>query len=148
LKGYNTDCYGFKKAIKPLLKHHKNALILGTGGASKAVAFALNELNIKVTFVSRTSFDNCFTYEELTSKIIKNHQIIVNCTPIGTFPNCELFPPIPYNYLTKNHLVFDLIYNPEETAFLKKSKLQGAEIKNGLEMLLYQAEKAWQIWNK
>lgn len=150
LKGFNTDCYGFKNAIKPhLKKRHKTALILGTGGASKAIAFALKNLNIDVDYVSRTIKKQAkFTYETLTSEIINKHKIIINCTPVGTFPNVDECPNIPYTGISKRHLLFDLIYNPAETKFLNKGKQNGATICNGLPMLELQAEKAWEIWNK
>lgn len=149
LKGYNTDFYGFKKALKPLLeKHHKSALILGTGGASKAVAYALKKLNIEYDFVSRNPSEYEFSYTELTEEVFEDYQIIVNTTPIGTFPNIDDCPPIPYDYFTKKHIAFDLIYNPEETKFLTLAKAKGAQIKNGYDMLIFQAERAWEIWNK
>lgn len=149
LKGYNSDYYGFKKSIQPLLQpHHKKALILGTGGASKAVAFALDELNIYYTFVSREASDKTITYDRINATTFDNFQIVINCTPLGTSPNIEEFPPIPYHFFTDKHLAFDLIYNPEESAFLRKAKKRGATIKNGFEMLIFQAEKAWEIWNK
>jgi len=149
LKGYNTDYYGFKKSLEPLLKeHHKKALILGTGGASKAVAFALQELKIPYTFVSRETKENAIDYDRINATTFDNYQIIINSTPVGTSPNVDLFPLIPYKYFTEKHIAFDLIYNPAETQFLKKAKENGAQIKNGLEMLNYQAEKAWKIWNK
>ena len=149
LKGYNTDYYGFKKSLEPLLKsHHKKALILGTGGASKGVAFALDELNIPYTFVSREATENAIDYNRINATTFDNYQIIINSTPVGTSPNTEAFPLIPYEYFTKNHIAFDLIYNPAETQFLKKAKELGAQIKNGLDMLIFQAEKAWDIWNK
>lgn len=149
LKGYNTDYYGFKKSIEPLLlEHHKKALILGTGGASKAVAFALKELNIAYTFVSRKASENTIDYEGVNASTFDNYQIIINSTPIGTSPDINLFPLIPYKYFTDKHIAFDLIYNPVETQFLKKAKKNGSQIKNGSEMLIYQAEKAWKIWNK
>lgn len=149
LIGYNTDCHGFKNSLKPHLKpHHKKALILGTGGASKAVAFSLKELNINYDFVSRTSKNGVgFTYDSLTDEIIKQHQIIINCTPIGTFPNVEACPNIPFGAINSKHILFDLIYNPEETTFLKFGKDHGATILNGLKMLELQAEKAWSIWD-
>jgi shikimate dehydrogenase len=148
-KGYNTDYYGFMKSLEPLLNHHhKQALILGTGGASKGVAFALEELNIAYKFVSRTAKENVFSYEDLNEKTFSEYQIIINSTPIGTSPNVEQCPKIPYDFFTKNHIAFDLIYNPEETTFLAKAKLKGAQTKNGLSMLVYQAEKSWEIWNK
>ena len=147
LKGYNTDYYGFQKAIEPLLmKHHKKALLLGTGGASKAVAYALNQMGIATTYVSRTSSGNAICYSQVTPKIFEEFQIIINCTPLGTSPNTNVCPEIPYQYFNSNHIAFDLIYNPAETLFLQKAKNQGAVIKNGLEMLVFQAEKAWGIW--
>lgn len=149
LVGYNTDCYGFKKSLKPVLKpHHKNALILGTGGASKAVAYSLKTLNITFKYVSRqakTGVD--LTYADLTNDVIKQHQLVINCTPLGTFPNVDNCPDIPYYAITKDHILYDLIYNPEETKFLKLGKQQLATTVNGLNMLKFQAEKAWRIWN-
>jgi shikimate dehydrogenase len=149
LIGYNTDCYGFKKSLKPFLNnHHKKALILGTGGASKAVAYTFKQLDIDYHYVSRTkNADVSFCYEDLTDAIIKNHQIIINCTPLGTFPNIENCPNIPYTGITDKHILFDLIYNPEETKFLKLGKQHKALTINGLNMLKLQAEKAWSIWN-
>lgn len=148
LKGYNSDFYGFKKSLKPLLEaHHKKALILGTGGASKGVAFALEELGITYTFVSREATDESIGYKLVNATTFDNHQIVINCTPLGTSPNVDAFPPIPYEYFTPKHIAHDLIYNPEETIFLRKAKKQGAKTKNGLEMLRYQAEKSWRIWN-
>lgn len=149
LKGYNSDWFGFKKSLEPLLQvHHKKALILGTGGAAKAVAFALDQLGITYSFVSREANPNTIDYSLINATTFDNHQIIINCTPVGTSPNTKEFPPIPYNYFSKQHIAFDLIYNPEETQFLKKAKKQGAVTKNGYEMLVFQAEKAWKIWNK
>jgi shikimate dehydrogenase len=148
LVGYNTDVYGFQKSIEPLLKdHHKKALILGTGGASKAIAFALEILGIEYTFVSRNVADNSMLYSLLTEQIITENTVIVNCTPLGTHPDIENAPNIPYNFITDKHLLFDLIYNPLETKFLIEGKKRGAIIKNGLEMLELQAEKSWEIWN-
>lgn len=150
LKGFNTDVYGFKNSLLPLLKpHHTKALILGTGGASKAVDYALKSLKIDALFVSRKATEtNQISYNELTEKIITDYTIVINCTPLGTFPNVEHCPNIPYQYISQNHLLYDLIYNPSETTFLQKGKKQGAVIKNGLEMLQLQAEKSWQIWNQ
>ena len=148
LIGYNTDIYGFKKSIEPLLQgHHKKALILGTGGASKAVEFGLKMLNIETKFVSRGVSDNSLLYSLLDKSIVEEYTVIVNCTPLGTYPNIEDRPSIPYEYLSDKHIVYDLIYNPSESAFLKAGKQQGALIKNGLEMLELQAEKSWEIWN-
>jgi|LauGreDrversion4_2_1035121.scaffolds.fasta_scaffold28955_3 shikimate dehydrogenase len=148
LIGYNTDVFGFEKSILPLLKPwHQSALVLGTGGASKAVNYVLNKLGIKHTQVTRKA-DEGLLYEELDKSFMRSHQIIINCTPLGMFPLVDDFPPIPYNYITNLHLVYDLIYLPEETLFLKQARENGAIIKNGLEMLTLQAEKAWQIWNE
>ena len=149
LKGYNTDYYGFKKSLEPLLQtHHQKALILGTGGASKAVAFALEELGILYTFVSRSKKENALDYKYINATTFDNYQIIINCTPLGTHPNIEEFPPIPYEFFTGEHIAFDLIYNPEETEFLKRAKANNAITKNGYEMLVLQAERGWKIWNK
>ena len=149
LKGYNTDYYGFKKSLEPLLQpHHQKALILGTGGASKAVAFALEELGILHTFVSRSKKENALDYKYINATTFDNYQIIINCTPLGTHPNIEEFPPIPYEFFTGEHIAFDLIYNPEETEFLKRAKANNAITKNGYEMLVLQAERGWKIWNK
>jgi len=148
-KGYNTDVYGFENSLKPLLEsHHKKALILGTGGASKAVAYALRKLNIEYQFVSRNpASDEQISYAELNESIILNNTLLINCTPLGTFPETKLCADIPYQFITSKHLLYDLIYNPSVTAFLNKGKEKGAKIKNGLEMLQLQAEKSWQIWN-
>lgn len=147
--GYNTDAYGFQKSIEPYLKnHHKKALILGTGGASKAIAFVLEELGITFSFVSRSGKNNAFKYQEITDEIISEHTLIINCSPVGTFPNVEEKPTIPYNSISKEHLLFDLIYNPEETVFLAAGKANGATICNGHRMLEFQAEKSWSIWNQ
>ena len=149
LKGFNTDAYGFKKSLEPFLKpHHRNALILGTGGASKAVRFVLDELGIANTYVSRSKKQGQYTYEELDKDIIKKNTLIINCTPLGTFPNVEAKPQIPYQYIGAKHLLYDLIYNPEKTAFLALGEANGATICNGLKMLEQQAEKAWEIWNQ
>ncbi len=148
LIGYNTDYWGFKKSILPLLKEwHQSALILGSGGAANAVKYVFDNLGIKYTTISRNP-ENGLTYEELDKSVLRAHQIIINCTPLGMFPNIEECPPIPYQHITNLHLVYDLIYLPDETLFLKNSRLNNAVTKNGLEMLAYQAEKAWQIWNE
>ena len=149
LKGYNTDYYGFQKAIEPLLQpHHKKALVLGTGGASKAVAYALQQMGITTTYVSRTSSGNTIGYNQINASTFTEYQIIINCTPLGTAPNVAICPEIPYDFFTPAHIAFDLIYNPAETLFLQKAKQQGAIVKNGLDMLVFQAEKAWEIWNE
>jgi len=149
LKGYNTDHYGFRKALLPLLEeHHKKALLLGTGGASKAIAFALRKMKIEFDFVSRTPSEYELAYNELNEEIFNEYQIIINATPVGTFPNNTTSPDLNYNLFTSKHIAFDLVYNPEETEFLKRAKAKGAITKNGYEMLIFQAEKAWRIWNK
>lgn len=149
LKGFNTDAYGFQKSLEPFLKmFHKKALILGTGGASKAIAFVLKNLDIDFSFVSRTPKTNGLTYEQLSKEIIDDHLLIINCTPLGTFPDIEKKPDVPYQFLGPNHLLFDLIYNPEKTAFLKFGEAKGATIINGSKMLELQAERAWEIWNE
>ncbi len=149
LKGFNTDAYGFKQSLEPLLGvHHDKALVLGTGGASKAICFVLDELNIAHTYVSRNKKENQFVYEELDKTLIQDYKIIINCTPLGTFPDVENKPPIPYKHLGNQHLLFDLIYNPAKTSFLAIGEQKGASICNGETMLIGQAEKAWEIWNR
>lgn len=148
LVGYNTDFYGFQNAIQPLLKsNHKKALILGTGGASKAIAYAFEKMNIEFKFVSRKVTEGMFLYSMLNEQILEEYTIIVNSTPVGTHPNIDESPNIPFQFITNKHLLFDLIYNPAETKFLSEGKKRGAIIKNGLEMLQLQAEKSWEIWN-
>lgn len=148
LIGYNTDIHGFENSFKSLLqKNHQKAIILGTGGASKAVKYVLNKLEIPFISVSRNAKNKDeISYHLLTDALIKDYQIIINCTPVGTFPLVNEFPIIPYESLTNHHYLFDLIYNPSETIFLKKGKEKGALIKNGMEMLELQAEKSWKIW--
>ena len=149
LKGYNSDIIGFKQSIEPLLKeHHRKALILGTGGASKAVFQGLKQLGVASTFVSRKAKEYCITYEEITPKIMEQYTVIVNTTPLGMYPNVNACPDIPYDLLTSDHLLYDLLYNPDETLFMRKGKEKGAVVKNGLEMLLLQAFAAWEIWQK
>jgi len=149
LVGYNTDHYGFIKTLIPYLNNnHNSALILGTGGASKAVNYGLNKLKIKSQFVSRNpKLDKHISYNCLTKDIISKNTIIINCTPIGTYPNIEKSPNIPYKYVTQKHILFDLIYNPLQTKFLKKGLQAKAQTINGLKMLELQAEKSWEIWN-
>ncbi|AXT63442.1 shikimate dehydrogenase [Aquimarina sp. AD10] len=148
LTGFNSDYYGFTEALKPLLnKSIKKALILGTGGASKAIAYALDKLGITHTFVSRNPDFNELSYIDLDEDIMNEYKLVINCTPLGTHPNIEDFPNIPYEYITKNHVFFDLIYNPAETTFMKKGKEKGAKVSNGLQMLILQAQKSWEIWN-
>ena len=149
LKGYNTDIYGFLESLKLFIGDKRpNALILGTGGASKAVAGGLENLGIDYKFVSRNAKENCFTYEQLNADIIANYKLIVNCSPLGTFPKEDTCPDIPYSLLTKDHFLYDLVYNPAETLFMKKGTAQGAKTHNGLSMLHLQAEKNWEIWNR
>lgn len=146
--GYNTDYAAFRDSLKPLLKqHHKKALILGTGGASKAVNYALQELKIQPVFVSRNKLENNFIYSELNGDIISEFPVIINCTPTGMYPDINISPALPYHLLSKNNLLFDLIYNPEKSLFLQQGEKQGCIVKNGLEMLELQAEYAWEIWN-
>ena len=148
LIGYNTDNYGFAKALIDFFPlTNKKALVLGTGGASKAITYVLDALNFEYKCISRTKGDNCLSYNQLSGSIIEEHRLIVNCTPLGTHPNINECPTIPYRYLNENHLLFDLVYNPAETLFLKKGKSRNARTSNGLIMLEYQAEKSWRIWN-
>ncbi|EAQ41973.1 shikimate dehydrogenase [Polaribacter sp. MED152] len=149
LKGYNSDVVGFEKSIVPLLeKHHKKALILGTGGASKAIAYALKLNNIKYKFVSRNpKTKKQISYNDLSQEIMQDYTIIVNSTPLGTSPDVDKCPAIPYQFITSKHLLYDLIYNPEVSKFLANGKANGAKIKNGYEMLELQAEESWRIWN-
>lgn len=148
LKGFNSDVIGFCNSLKPLLKpHHTHALVLGTGGAAKAIAHGLKSLGIEPIYVSRTKKDGALTYNELTPEIIEKYQVIVNTTPAGMYPHVDTCPDIPYHLLTPQHLCYDVVYNPEVTLFMKKSQEQGAMVKNGLEMLILQALAAWEIWN-
>jgi shikimate dehydrogenase len=149
LTGYNTDYFGFSEALKPFLKpHHKKALILGTGGASKAVNYALNSLDIKTRLVSRSPSKNAISYQQLSEEILEEHTVIINTTPLGTHPKVEEYPPLPVNYLSSRHLLFDLIYNPPQTALMKLAAARGATVLNGEKMLELQALKAWEIWNR
>ena len=146
--GYNTDCLGFIDSIRPLLREYdKKALVLGTGGASKAVCFGLKKLGISPTLVSRTPQEGMLGYDDLTEAVMSDYTVIVNCTPLGMAPEEETFPPIPYEYISARHLLFDCVYNPEKTLFLQKGKVQGATTRNGMEMLYGQAKAAWKIWN-
>ena len=149
LKGYNSDIIGFKESIEPLLNMdvHRHALILGTGGASKAVYHGLKQLGIEVQFVARVPEKDCITYDEISSGLIEKYTVIVNATPLGMYPHIEECPNIPYESLTSKHLLYDLLYNPDETQFMRKGKAKGATVKNGLEMLLLQAFVSWDIWN-
>jgi shikimate dehydrogenase len=147
LTGYNTDAYGFRESLKKYLDGSRlKALILGTGGSSKAVAFALAELGIPYTIVSRRQKAGLLTYQGLTDNVIAAHKLIINSTPIGMYPVADAAPDLPYGAVTNGHYLYDLIYNPGETAFLRQGRLHGSHIKNGLEMLGLQAEKNWEIW--
>ncbi len=148
LVGYNTDHTGFEKSLVPLLKpHHHKALVLGNGGATEAVVFVLKKLGIEFNIVSRQlHHGSTLTYQSLDEKIIKEHTLIINTTPLGMYPNTGEFPPIPYQHITNHHVLYDLVYNPEKTLFLLKGEEQGAAIKNGYEMLVLQAEENWKIW--
>ena len=149
LRGYNSDVIGFTKSIAPILNtFHKKALILGTGGAAKAVQYGLQSLGLETMYVSRTKKRHAMTYEEVTPEIIQAYNVIVNCTPLGMYPHIEEYPKLPYEAMDNHHLLYDLLYNPDETLFLKKGKAQGATVKNGLEMLLLQAFASWEIWNE
>lgn len=148
LTGYNTDVFGFEESLKPLLKkQHSNALVLGNGGAARAVIYVLKKLHIDFSVVSRKASHLHLSYADLSPEIIENHKLIINTTPVGTFPKVEEFLDLPYEAIGPKHLLYDLVYNPTETMFLKKGRLQGAVTKNGLEMLHLQAEKSWDIWN-
>ena len=150
LNGYNTDIQGFQESITPLLqKYHQKALVLGTGGASKAVVKALENLKIESILVSRNPEEKGeISYSDLDEDVMASYKIIINTTPIGTYPNVEGCPAIPFEWITPKHLLFDLVYNPEVTEFLKQGELRGATIKNGLEMLHLQALASWGIWNR
>ena len=148
LKGYNSDVIGFTQSIEPLLeRYHKKALVLGTGGASKAIIFSLKSLGIETLTVSRFERHGCVRYEDITPEMIKEYNVIVNCTPCGMYPQTDDCPNLPYEAMDSHTLLYDLIYNPDETLFLKKGKAQGATVKNGLEMLLLQAFASWNFWN-
>jgi shikimate dehydrogenase len=149
LTGYNTDIIGFEKSLikkwNPQL--HSHALILGTGGSAKAVQYVLEKLGIQFHYVSRKPFASGFSYEQLTKNIIHSHKLIINTTPLGMFPNVVQAPPIPFQFITEEHFLFDLIYNPSQTLFLKKGEEQSATTMNGYDMLVIQAEESWRIWN-
>ena len=147
--GYNTDCLGFMDSIRPLLHaEDKKALVFGTGGASKAVYYGLRKLGVEPTLVSRTPKAGMLGYADLTEEVMARHTVLVNSTPLGMMPDTDSCPDIPYEYISAQHLLFDCIYNPEETLFLRKGRAQGARTKNGMEMLFGQAKAAWAIWNK
>ena len=149
LHGCNSDVIGFSDSIRPLLRPevHKRALVLGTGGASKAVMHGLKQMGIEPTYVSRTATLGRLTYEQLTPEVMNDYKVIVNCSPVGMYPKVDTCPAIPYELLTPDHLLYDLVYNPLETLFMKRGAAQGAVVKNGLEMLHLQADAAWQMWH-
>ncbi len=148
LKGYNSDVIGFVDSVKPLLTDaDRHALVLGTGGASKAVGQGLGKLGLGVTFVSRTAREGVITYADLTPGVMAANTVIVNTTPVGMYPHVDECPDIPYDLLTPSHLCYDVLYNPDKTLFLKRAEAQGARVKNGIEMLLLQAFGAWNMWN-
>jgi shikimate dehydrogenase len=146
--GHNTDVIGFEKSLQPLLKnHHTHSLILGTGGAAKAVEFVMKKQNIEFKYVSRSKAGNALSYKDLTKEILDEHTLIINTTPLGMYPDIDAYPDIPFEYIGQKHLVYDLIYNPAETRLMTLAKEKGATVKNGLEMLEIQAEESWKIWN-
>ena len=148
LKGFNSDVIGFTRSIEPLLeRYHKKALILGTGGAAKAVNYGLKSLGIETQYVSRRRSLNSLTYDDISPKLIKEFNVIINCTPLGMYPNVEECPKLPYEAMDSHTLLYDLLYNPDETLFMRKGKEHGAVVKNGLEMLLLQAFASWEFWN-
>jgi shikimate dehydrogenase len=148
LKGFNTDVVGFKRSLEThLLPDHDKALVLGTGGAARAVQYALQELGIEYKLVSRRKTGEGLGYEDIGEDILDQYPLIINTTPLGTYPNVDEAPPIPYKYLSPSHLLFDLVYNPAKTKFLQNGEAQGARIANGHEMLVLQAEESWRIWN-
>ncbi|MBR2103026.1 MAG: shikimate dehydrogenase [Prevotella sp.] len=148
LKGFNSDVIGFTKSIEPMLeKCHKKALILGTGGASKAVDFGLRSIGLETVFVSRYERPGTIQYGSVTAEVVKEYNVIVNCTPVGMFPRTDQCPQLPYEALDEHNILYDLLYNPDETLFMYKGRKQGATVKNGLEMLLLQAFASWEFWN-
>ena len=150
LKGFNSDVIGFTKSIEPMLdkKWHQKALILGTGGASKAIDYGLRSLGLETVFVSRYERPNTIQYKTITPEIVKEYNVIVNCTPLGMYPKTEECPDLPYEAMDSHTILYDLIYNPDETLFMKRGREQGAEVKNGLEMLLLQAFASWEFWHE
>ena len=148
LTGFNTDVVGFRQSIEPLLQsHHQNALVLGTGGAAKAVVWVLKQLGINYNYVSRTKSKGVLSYDDLTAELLKNHPLVINTTPLGMQPKVDAKPSLPYQAVTASFLFYDLVYNPAKTAFLAAAEQQGAVIKNGADMLVIQAEESWKIWN-
>lgn len=149
LRGFNSDIIGFGDSIAPLLhSHHKKALILGTGGAAKAVRYVLEQKGLDTVFVSRFTRPGTVSYQDIDAAAVREYEVIVNCTPVGMYPNENDCPALPYEHLNSNNLLYDLVYNPEQTQFMKLGKAQGATVKNGLEMLVLQAQASWDIWNQ
>lgn len=148
LRGFNSDVIGFTKSIEPLLeRYHRKALILGTGGAAKAVDYGLKSLGLETQMVSRSRKTGAITYDDVKAETIEEYNVLVNCTPLGLYPNVDLCPTLPYNAMNSRTLLYDLLYNPDETLFMRKGREQGATVKNGLEMLLLQAFASWEFWN-
>ena len=149
LKGYNSDVIGFTQSIEPMLdkKWHKKALILGTGGASKAINYGLKSLGLETVFVSRYERPGTIQYDKITPEVVKEYNVIVNCTPVGMFPKTEECPKLPYEAMDHHTILYDLIYNPDQTLFMRRGAEYGADVKNGLEMLLLQAFASWEFWN-
>ena len=149
ISGHNTDVFGFEKSLLEIVSTPpKKALILGTGGASSAVAYVMKKLNIEFSYISRSAGANTIQYEMVDEKVMDEHHLIINASPVGTFPDIEVAPQLPYSFLTDDHVLYDLIYNPPETRFLQEGKKRGCKILNGQKMLEYQAEKSWEIWNQ
>lgn len=149
LKGYNSDVIGFTKSIEPMLeKWHQKALILGTGGASKAIDYGLRNLGLETVFVSRYERPGTIQYKNITPEVVKEYNVIVNCTPVGMYPKTEVCPELPYDAMNSHTILYDLIYNPDETLFMKRGAEYGANVKNGLEMLLLQAFSSWEFWHE
>lgn len=149
LKGYNSDVVGFRNSIAPLINpEHKDALVLGTGGAAKAVWYGLRSLGLNPVYVSRTEKPGALTYDQLDSEVMVLSRVIVNATPLGMYPNVSACPPIPYHLITPGHVLYDVVYNPETTEFMRRGAEHGATVKNGIDMLLGQAVEAWRIWNE
>ena len=149
LKGFNSDVIGFTQSIEPMIdkKWHQKALVLGTGGASKAITYGLKSLGIEPVYVSRYQRPGTIQYEQITAEVVKEYNVIVNCTPLGMYPHVEECPLLPYEAMDAHTILYDLIYNPDDTLFMKKGRERGADVKNGLEMLLLQAFASWEMWN-
>ena len=149
LKGFNSDVIGFTQSIEPMIdkKWHQKALVLGTGGASKAISYGLKSLGIEPVYVSRYQRPGTIQYEQITAEVVKEYNVIVNCTPLGMYPHVDECPLLPYEAMDAHTILYDLIYNPDETLFMKKGRERGADVKNGLEMLLLQAFASWEMWN-